>query len=52
MALTPTKAGKILKHGKVHGKPLTKAQKGLFGAVRGGNARKFKRMAKKVTGAK
>lgn len=49
MALTPTKAGKILKHGKVRGKPLTEAQKGLFGAVRGGNARKFRRIAKEVT---
>lgn len=49
MALTPKKAGKILKHGTVRGKALTEAQKGLFGAVRGGNARKFKRMAKETT---
>jgi len=38
--LTPTKAGKILKHGTVHGKPLTKKQKGFLGAVRGGNSKK------------
>lgn len=49
MALTAKKAGKILKHGSVRSKPLTKAQKGLFGAIRGGNVRKFKRMAKDVT---
>ncbi len=33
--LTPTKAGKILREGKVGGKPLTEKQKGFFGAVRG-----------------
>ncbi len=38
--LTAKKAKKILKHGKVHGKPLTKKQKGLMGAVAGGNAKK------------
>lgn len=48
--LTQKKAGAILKHGTVHGKPLTKKQKGFFGAVRGGNARKFSRMAKEVMG--
>lgn len=30
------KARKILKHGEVGGKPLTKKQKGLFGARAGG----------------
>jgi len=34
--LTQHKAGKILKHGEVHGKPLTKPQKGFFGLIRGG----------------
>jgi hypothetical protein len=38
--LTKKKAKKILKHGRVHGKKLTKKQKGLFGAVAGGTARK------------
>lgn len=38
--LTPTKAGKILKHGSVHGKPLTKKQRGFMGAVRGGKSKK------------
>jgi hypothetical protein len=30
--LTKAKARKILKHGKVHGKKLTKPQRGFFGA--------------------
>lgn len=34
--LTKHKAREILKHGSVRGKPLTKAQKGLFGARAGG----------------
>lgn len=34
--LTQAKAKKILRHGEVHGKPLTKKQKGLFGAKAGG----------------
>lgn len=29
------KAGEILRHGEVHGKPLTTKQRGFFGAVRG-----------------
>ena len=33
------KAGEILKHGEVGGKPLTEKQKGLFGAIRGGTYR-------------
>ena len=40
MAVTQTKAKKILKDGKVHGKSLSKKQKGLCGALAGGNARK------------
>jgi hypothetical protein len=36
MPLTQHKAGKMLKHGEVRGKPLTKKQKGLFGLVKGG----------------
>jgi hypothetical protein len=34
--LTAKKAKKILSHGKVRGKPLTKPQKKLMGAVAGG----------------
>lgn len=34
-APSPSKAGEILRHGEVHGEPLTKRQKGFFGAVRG-----------------
>jgi hypothetical protein len=30
--VTKKKAKKILKHGKVRGKPLTKKQRGFFGA--------------------
>ena len=40
MAVTQTKAKKMLKDGKVHGKALSKKQRGLFGAIAGGNARK------------
>lgn len=36
MAVSKSKAKKILKHGKVHGKPLTKRQKGYMGARAGG----------------
>lgn len=32
----PKKAGKILRHGSVHGNPLSTGQKGLFGLIRGG----------------
>lgn len=38
--LTKAKAKKILRHGEVHGKPLTKKQKGFFGARAGGARRK------------
>ena len=41
--LTVKKAKKILKHGEVHGKPLTKKQKGFFGARAGGTPIKRKR---------
>ena len=34
--LTQKKAKKILKHGSVHGKPLTKKQEGFMGARAGG----------------
>jgi len=35
--LTEKKAKKILKDNSIKGKPLTKKQKGFFGAVAGGN---------------
>jgi len=38
--VTKAKAKKILKHGSVHGKPLTKRQRGFFGARVGGQRRK------------
>ena len=40
--LTPRKAKKILRHGKVHGKPLTGPQKRFMGARAGGAAVKKK----------
>lgn len=30
------KAGTILKHGAIRGRPLTRRQRGFFGAIRGG----------------
>lgn len=33
------KAKEMLRHGSVHGKKLTKKQKGFFGAIAGGNSR-------------
>lgn len=39
------KAGEMLRHGEVRGKPLTEAQEGLFGLLRGG--KKPKRLKKK-----
>lgn len=36
------KAKEILRDGKVHGKPLTKKQRGFFGAAAGGNLKKAK----------
>lgn len=41
--LTKKKAKKILEEGKVHGKPLTKKQRGFFGARAGGAPKKGKR---------
>jgi hypothetical protein len=38
--VTKAKAKKILKHGSVHGKPLTKKARGFFGARVGGKRRK------------
>ncbi len=40
MAVTKAKAKKILRHGKVRGKKLTKKQKGFFGARAGGKRKK------------
>jgi len=36
MALTSSKAKKILRHGEVRGEPLTGPQKGFFGLIAGG----------------
>ena len=41
--LTVAKAKKILKHGSVRGKSLTRKQKGLFGARAGGAKLRKKR---------
>ena len=38
--LSPTKAKKMLHEGKVHGRPITRRQRGYFGAVAGGKAKK------------
>ncbi len=40
MAITKSKAKKILEHGTIKGKSLTKKQKGFFGARAGGKRRK------------
>jgi len=40
MALTQKKAKKILQHGSVHGRKLTKKQRGLFGARASGTAKR------------
>lgn len=34
--LTERKAKEILRHGEVHGKPITEKQKGYFGVIAGG----------------
>ena len=47
MGVTKKKAKKILKHGKVRGKPLTKKQKGFFGARAGGAPVRRKKKRKK-----
>ncbi len=44
--ITQTKARKILRHGEVRGSPLTKAQKGFFGARAGGAPVKRSEQAK------
>ena len=38
--VTKAKAKKILKDGKIKGKPLTKKQRGFFGSKSGGKRRK------------
>jgi len=38
--VTKKKAKKILKHGKIRGKKLTKKQRGFFGARAGGKRKK------------
>jgi len=38
--VTKAKAKKILRHGSVHGKRLSKKQRGFFGARAGGARRK------------
>jgi len=40
MALTKKKAKKILKHGSIKGKSLTKSQRGFFGAKASGKRKK------------
>jgi len=40
---TKAKAKKILRHGEIGGKPLTKRQKGFFGARAGGAPKSRKR---------
>lgn len=41
-SVTRKKAKEILRHGEVHGRPLTKKQKGFFGARAGGAPRRKK----------
>ena len=38
--VSPEKAKEILRHGSVHGHALTKAQKGMFGAIAGKSRKK------------
>ena len=45
--LTKKKAAKILKHGSVRGRKLTKKQKGFFGARAGGEPVRRKTTRKK-----
>jgi hypothetical protein len=40
--LTKAKARKILRHGRVHGKKLTKKQRGFFGARAAGKRKRKK----------
>ncbi len=41
--ITRKKAKTILRHGTVHGKPLTPGQKGFFGLIAGGQRRKIRK---------
>ena len=41
--VTQKKAKEIMKHGEVHGKPLTKKQRGYMGARAGGAPMKAKK---------
>ena len=50
--ITKAKAKKILTHGSVLGKKLTKAQKGFFGARAGGSPIKTKRTSRRKRGRK
>lgn len=45
--LSKNKAKKILSHGEVGGQPLTKKQKGFFGAAASGKSRLVKALKKK-----
>lgn len=36
LAISPSKAREMLHHGEVHGKPLSRKQRGLFGMIAGG----------------
>lgn len=47
MVITKKKAGKILEHGTIRGKPITQAQIGFFGLVRGTPRKKLKRKIRK-----
>lgn len=40
--LSAGKAREMLEDGTVHGKPITKKQRGFFGAVAGDNSRKLR----------
>ena len=45
--LSAAKAGKMLHEGKANGRPLTKAQRGYFGAVASGKTPRGKRGKKR-----
>ena len=45
--LTRNKAAEILHHGSVRGHPITPKQRGLFGSIKSGKSRKFKRMGRR-----
>lgn len=46
--LTKAKAKKILRDGKIRGKPLTARQKRFFGAIAGGQRPRRKRKSKRT----